>query len=143
MKVALGLVALTFAKIGFQKSSNKLVSMCLSSRSSIILSRLKPSTPSLKSPSPLGSVQSRKNFSKYAFNAGDFMLTVVIPVSPSGKRGPIVITNSPSSGLVLPGPCQIRKLLYGAPGLPRDRQSGVSGKSVSVRLDAVGRRIHT
>src|SRR3546814_9990877 len=49
-----------------------------------------------------GSVQSRKNFSKYAFNAGDFMLTVVIPVSPSGKRGAIVIPNGPSSGLVLP-----------------------------------------
>src|SRR3546814_854981 len=65
-----------------------------------------------------GSVQSRKNFSKYAFNAGDFMLTVVIPVSPSGKRGAIVIPNGPSSGLVLPGPCQIRKSLYGAPGLP-------------------------
>src|SRR3546814_2397981 len=45
-----------------------------------------------------GSVQSRKNFSKYAFNAGDFMLTVVIPVSPSGKRGAIVIPNGPSSG---------------------------------------------
>ncbi len=96
-----GFTARDAAKSGAQKSANRLVSLGLPSRSSIMWSRRKPSTPSSNRPSRFGSTSDTNRLSMSRCTPGSRRLTVATGIILPSYEGSAVRPKMIGSGTEL------------------------------------------